>query len=165
MCLVILCSFLSTETPIFPCVSPVFPTPPLFHPRAFHGVGRAGRLHQRGRRQGVGLVGEGEARALGGRILWKETSWGFDHWDSAGRHVYMYLCICTLYIYIYGISISICIYIYGMYIDFILSMYMYKTDMGSLVDNLGIHNDGDAYLGMIGNNSSLMYWNNIGMKW
>ena len=30
MCLVILCSCFSTETPTFPCVSPVFPTPPLF---------------------------------------------------------------------------------------------------------------------------------------
>ena len=52
-----------------------------------------------------------------------------------------------------------------MYIDFILSMYMYKTYMGIFSGYLGIHNDGDAYLGMIGNNSSLMYWNNIGMKW
>ena len=32
--------------------------------------------------------------------------------------------------YLYGISISMYIYIYGMYIDLILSMYMYKTNMG-----------------------------------
>ena len=69
--------------------------------------------------------------------------------------------------YLYGISIwhiYIYVYIYGMYIDFILCICIKQT-WESLVVFLGIHNDGDAYLGMIGNNSSLMYWNNIGMKW
>ena len=68
--------------------------------------------------------------------------------------------------YLYGISISMYIYIYMVCI-LILSYLCIciKQTWESLVVFLGIHNDGDAYLGMIGNNSSLMYWNNIGMKW